>query len=423
MSTQEIRKASTFAGWGYGWYWTINGGQDSPRLAWEGRPGTPLIDLPRTYGGGQGTWSDPYLIKTPEDLLILCRYPEDWSKHFRLTADLDLRSVGNNFQPIGTPLVPFTGSFDGDGHKLKNLSLSRPREAFVGLFRNIARSAMPGQFMTGLVSNLTLESAQVTGCFQVGTIAGLNGGTILSCAVQGSIRADEMLGVLAGRNMRDALILSCQSRCSVGLGGVSRPDGWFEVAGGLVGRNLGGLVIGSTVNGSVTGTNTIAGLVAENVTGLIYRCGAWVEADVAWWCGAGLVGTSAGGSIVGCLAKGKVKGLDLGGCICGSTNDRIESCYFQGILDGYYIGGLVGGASGSSIRYCYSSAQIEHVPRAGGFARQLDTSVRCRGPKSSGYICRPGWPDPCCPGKCLAGLPGAKGRRLGLYQHLGREGW
>ncbi len=42
------------------------------------------------YSGGTGELNDPYQIATAEDLMLLGDSPEDYDKHFILTADIDL---------------------------------------------------------------------------------------------------------------------------------------------------------------------------------------------------------------------------------------------------------------------------------------------------------------------------------------------
>ena len=42
------------------------------------------------YGGGTGEPNNPYQIATAEDLMALGDSPEDYDKHFILTADIDL---------------------------------------------------------------------------------------------------------------------------------------------------------------------------------------------------------------------------------------------------------------------------------------------------------------------------------------------
>ena len=42
------------------------------------------------YSGGTGEPNDPYQIATAADLIALGETPEDYDKHFILTADIDL---------------------------------------------------------------------------------------------------------------------------------------------------------------------------------------------------------------------------------------------------------------------------------------------------------------------------------------------
>ncbi|MFZ2146935.1 MAG: hypothetical protein WAV28_06920 [Sedimentisphaerales bacterium] len=42
------------------------------------------------YSGGTGYPNDPYQITKAEDLMLLGESPEDYDKHFILTADIDL---------------------------------------------------------------------------------------------------------------------------------------------------------------------------------------------------------------------------------------------------------------------------------------------------------------------------------------------
>jgi hypothetical protein len=51
-----------------------------------------LLGLPvyAKYSGGTGEPNDPYQIATAADLITLGETPEDYDKHFILTADIDL---------------------------------------------------------------------------------------------------------------------------------------------------------------------------------------------------------------------------------------------------------------------------------------------------------------------------------------------
>ena len=66
-TTDELCRAATFRGWGRGMAWTIDEGEDYPRLAWENRPGTPLETRTFPEDQGQGTAEEPYLIRTAQE--------------------------------------------------------------------------------------------------------------------------------------------------------------------------------------------------------------------------------------------------------------------------------------------------------------------------------------------------------------------
>ena len=67
------------------------------------------------YGGGGGTAQDPYSIYTAEQMNAIGAEPNDWDKHFKLMADIDLSQfTGAEFNIIGTAADPFTGYFNGN---------------------------------------------------------------------------------------------------------------------------------------------------------------------------------------------------------------------------------------------------------------------------------------------------------------------
>lgn len=55
---------------------------------------------------------------------------DQWGGAFILTADIDLS--GQTQTPIGSLTTAFTGSFDGDGHKIEGLGISGSK--YLGLF-------------------------------------------------------------------------------------------------------------------------------------------------------------------------------------------------------------------------------------------------------------------------------------------------
>ena len=63
------------------------------------------------YSGGAGTPEAPYQIATAQDLIDLGDNPNDYDRHFILTADIDLS--GHPFQKAVIDF--FYGSLDGNG--------------------------------------------------------------------------------------------------------------------------------------------------------------------------------------------------------------------------------------------------------------------------------------------------------------------
>lgn len=78
------------------------------------------------YGGGTGEPNDPYLIDTAEQMNEIGLHQEDWDKHFKLMADIDLGSfTGTSYNIIGGEWDdPFTGVFDGNNKKISNFNYS-----------------------------------------------------------------------------------------------------------------------------------------------------------------------------------------------------------------------------------------------------------------------------------------------------------
>lgn len=68
------------------------------------------------FSSGQGTPEDPYLVSTLEQLVAVRSEPE---AYFCQTADISIEQ-SNDGLPIGTPDIPFTGVFDGNGYAVVN---------------------------------------------------------------------------------------------------------------------------------------------------------------------------------------------------------------------------------------------------------------------------------------------------------------
>ncbi len=252
------------------------------------------------FEGGRGTQDDPYLIATPKQLDGV---RHNLNKHFRQIADIDLSgySSGEGWNPIGDERNPFTGIFDGNGHKITNLRI-KPRlkggpEASKekGLFGNAKKST---------IKNLFLSISAIEGHALVGGLVGRNGGDIINCYVTGNIKGHFVVGGLAGDNDHGKITNSYFT------GNVSGE----YVVGGLVGSNK-GKITNSYANGNVPGGwNDLGGLAGSNE-----------------------------GEIINCYATGNVRGNEMVGGLVGGNIGAITNCYAIGVVSGEdFVGGLVG---------------------------------------------------------------------------------
>lgn len=107
------------------------------------------------FSGGNGTQADPYLIATAADLQALSELcanaatSEKYaSSHYRQTRNIDMSSVANLATICSTEAVPFSGTYDGCGHRIYNLKVSMNNCQYTGLWG----------YLTGKVNNLCLGS-------------------------------------------------------------------------------------------------------------------------------------------------------------------------------------------------------------------------------------------------------------------------
>lgn len=228
---------------------------------------TCLFCLPvqANYGGGSGTAEDPYLIYTAEQINEIGTNANDWTKHFRLMADIDLGAyTGTDFNIIGywrafDDRKAFTGVFDGNSKRILHFSYTSADRGYVGIFGYVAGAS-------ARIENLGLVGPNVKAgqWDEVGAlVGGLEEGIIARCYVKGgSVSGDYAVGGLVGTNWRGS-IANCYSTTSV--------SGSGRDIGGLVGNNL-GTIIWCYAAGSVTGAADVGGLVGRGTVGTSAGC-------------------------------------------------------------------------------------------------------------------------------------------------------
>lgn len=225
--------------------------------------------------------------------------------HAVLTNDIDLNN--QPWMPMGGYDNEYTGSFDGQGHKVTGLFINAaaPRQ---GLFGMIGES--------GLVTNLTVDGAVSSSMTFVGGIAGWNKGTVSKCvnlsAVTGTAPKSgnaSKVGGIAGQN--SGAILNCRNSGRVTA---------LKQVGGIAGYQTDGRVAGCYNDGFVT-----AGRAADN--------------------------TNVGG-LIGQMDKG---GLYY------SVNAGAVVSQNQQTYGNFYVGGLVGQMSGSRAKTAFGNYNTGEV--------------------------------------------------------------
>jgi hypothetical protein len=340
-----------------------------------------LLGLPvqARYGGGSGTADDPYLIATAEQMDAIGLNPDDWDKHFKLAADLDMKgSAGSTFHPV----VLFSGVFDGDGHTIANLTL-----AITGAEDASGGDAIVGMGLFGsiqgaeaVVENLGLVHPEVRPALQcpqrlwcVGALAGrVWSGSIRNCYVEGGqAQGERWVGGLVGSNA--GTLSDCHANCVV-QPGPQRPLptapgnlGKRESFGGLAGDTYGD-ISNCWSAGNVSGDYDVGGLVGQcRRPAKISHCHA--KADVTGQtCVGGLVGVcSKMCSITDCFAAGSVTAMRQAGGLVGGLEGDVSRCYSAGAVSAVSdsVGGLVG-LNGGMISASWAGGNVLGGDTVGG---------------------------------------------------------
>mgnify|MGYP000966059192 FL=1 len=247
----------------------------------EGTDNSPVSTFEyELFAGGDGSVDYPYQVATAEQLNNV-RYHLD--QHFIQTEEINLNVAPYNedagWEPIGSNSSPFTGTFDGNGKTISNLTIDRSTTDYVGLF------GVTGD--TAKIPNVKLENIKVTGKQCTGALVGENGGTITNSYTTGAITGNDYVGGLVGSNTNGGSITNSYATAAV------RGTGFY--VGGLVGSNE-GTITNSYATGLVTGNNLVGGLVGWNDQGSItnsYATGAVTGAQPGSGYVGGLVGSNA----------------------------------------------------------------------------------------------------------------------------------
>lgn len=196
-----------------------------------------------------------HTISSAEDLEKL---RNDMKANYVLTTDIDLK--GQTFVPFGIVnnenASKFTGTFDGQGHTIKNFKYDAEGKGEVGLFSQTDKAT---------IKNLIIEDAYFKGNANVGGIVGqMYRTTITDCAVLNSyIEGRDHVGAIAGEiaqtevdgNWVGGTITNCFS------------DARIKTREYQAGGMLGTIHCGTVENNLFTGT--VEGREGDNANGMV----------------------------------------------------------------------------------------------------------------------------------------------------------
>jgi len=288
--------------------------------------------------------------------------------------------------PIGTPIDPFTGVYDGGGFNISNLFCYRTGTNAQGLFGG----------NTGIIRDVHLPDASVRGNSQNGSVCGflVDVNSVLEdCSSSGDVcstanGAGGIVGICIGIvNRCVAAVDVTISGNSVGgvagyftgiiqnccaTGSVTTTVGSGQYTGGVCGCSSGGTILRSSATGNVTGASTgqkVGGVVGQS-SGTVQEC--WASGDVIGYDKVGgIVGdNSSAGICTQSYATGNVLSThQMGGGGVGNNASfaTITDCYSRGNVGGAttYHGGFVGYSYGALTR-CFSTGTSSRGGFGGG---------------------------------------------------------
>lgn len=356
-------------------------------------------------GSGSGTSADPYQITNAMELDQVRYFTNQKNVCFKLMNDIDLKEyldenyLTDRWEPIGSYAgqyqtnTPFKGVFDGDGHKITNLSVAK-KYVDNGYYR---KNGFFGMIDSATVKNLNIEGSVDGGSGNGGLVGYASNSTITNCGFKGNIgtKGDCDSGGLFFQ-VDDCVISYCSFSGTVGN----------STCGGLASSLNHSVVSHCNVSCTFYGSyhkGGLVGIISKNgYTSTFSDCKIYANLGTtsSGYCGiGGLIGINNGNQIVckncSVICKGNNYSCDnpLGGII-GSNSKKVEltNCTVTDTLSSNHgvIGGLIGITTDSvGITNCKVNSQITASgDSVGGFIGCIVGQAPCtmNNSYSAGYI-------------------------------------
>ncbi|MFP4533838.1 MAG: hypothetical protein ACLFNS_14280, partial [Desulfobacterales bacterium] len=231
------------------------------------------------FDGGDGSADDPWQVATNEHL---DNVRDDLTAHYIQIDHIDLKDDYPNWEPIagGGSGDIFTGSYDGDGYKIENLTIDRAGTDNVGLFGHIGEGAV--------IKNVRLAGVNVAGARGTGSLIGrVTGDTDTLIERSSAVRNTDTGGTVVGDGATGGLVDSHNSATET-PGGTDNPvisqcfadidvslssntEAGKDKFGGLAGCSQKGTIMDSYARGSVTVLDANADRIGGLVGCILFR--------------------------------------------------------------------------------------------------------------------------------------------------------
>lgn len=326
-----------------------------------------------------------------------------WNDTVVLTNDIIIPEDTSFGDPIGiSDAKPFSGTFDGKGHKISGLKMSGDNA--IGLFSRVSY---------GTVKNLVIEDVTITSVTQrsAGLVARAFAAKIENVEIKsGTITSAKQSAGIASVTLNNVTITNCINRASVSSTGTSTAgivglvySGTATITncvnyGTISGKGLGtGGIVGNSNNAAIS--STLPDEVQPSIT--IAHCNNEGVVTSTGEATGGIMGQPANAKngtgtirIEDCTNNNTVTGASIGtGGIVGSTTEKsttftvtITNCLNNADISGVqYVGGIIGLfrlQTNSEMSDCINKGNISATKTVGvggvaGFARDNVTDCSC----------------------------------------------
>ena len=350
-----------------------------------------------------------YYVKSASDLNKLAELTNAGKNtsgvKFVLENDIDL--AGQQFVPIGTHNNTFKGNFYGNGHVIKNLTitdtsvLSDPftsgsfKVYHAGLFGMTNGAKLYDIGLENVNINLSIDGVE-DGVWAGALVGYEQYSEINNCYSTGSVSADAYAGGLVGVVVLDSSVSNSYS--TVNVSGKS-------IVGGLV-ANLGGKISNSFATGNVNGSSAggLVGYVSSSTISNSFATGNVSASEGSKQNGAGgLVGYAFSGNITisDSFAMGNVTGTASQGGVVGidSATTTVTNCGYSGSTG--LASGVTSGATAMTDAQLKSSIDGLGISSATVVNKTVDTTATTsttikdligKGGEQGFYFCESGNP-------------------------------